>query len=334
MTTATLQTTSPAALPQVSLTATVGPDPTARQEITWIGVLTLVLWASCITIGTLGFVLPYTRPRPPAKPPEPVQAEILHVELSNDPLPLPDVAPAPPDPSQPPPLADLAVTPPPPPMVAVAPPSPAIAFALPVQGPVRVVEAAQAASVAPPAAMRVAPVTAPPLQQLVHGRGEGRQPAPEYPPQALRAGQEGTVRVRFSVGQDGRVIAAAATQPCPWALLNAAAVRVVRERWRFPAGPMRLYEVAIRFEIKKRGEMIRATPQMTITSGNCASILCNRSNTMDPGELAHRAPQGRSSVNARILRAPVGPFAHQHGPRPRSPRAPAKSGLLHRDNLC
>lgn len=247
MTTAPLQSTSP----QSVRPARVRRGTAARHGIAWTGVLTLVLWTGCVTIGALGFVLPYTRPQPPAKQPEPVQAEILNVELSNDPLPPPDVAPAPANPSQPPPLTEPEIAPPAPPMIAVAQPSPAIAFALPVEGPVRVVEAKQAAYVAPPAEARVAPVAAPPVQQLVYGRGEGRQPAPDYPPQALRAGQEGIVRVRFSVGENGRVLAAEAAEPCTWGLLNASAIRVVRERWRFPAGAIRLYEVAIRFEIRK-----------------------------------------------------------------------------------
>jgi TonB family protein len=67
----------------------------------------------------------------------------------------------------------------------------------------------------------------------------------------VREGQEGTVTVRFSVGESGRVLTAEALKPSPWPLLDNAAVRVVRERWRFRAGEVRLYEVAIRFELTK-----------------------------------------------------------------------------------
>lgn len=252
VTTTQLQRSSQAASPADSRAPAVRRNAGARQDIAWSGVFTLVLWTGCVTIGALGFVLPYTRPQPPAKQPEPVQAEILNVELSNDPLPPLDsassVAPAL---SQPPPLPEPVAAPAAPPMIAVAQPSPAIAFALPVDGPVRVVEAKHAAHVAPPAETRTTPVVAAPVQQLVHGQGEGRQPAPTYPPQALRAGQEGTVRVRFSVGENGRVAAAEAVEPCAWGLLNSAAVRVIRERWRFPVGHFRLYEVAIHFQIPK-----------------------------------------------------------------------------------
>jgi protein TonB len=88
-------------------------------------------------------------------------------------------------------------------------------------------------------------------QQLTYGQGEGRQPAPEYPYRARREGQEGVVKVRFSVGDDGRVLSAEAASPSPWPILNESAVRVVRERWRFRAGPLRNYEVAIRFQLSR-----------------------------------------------------------------------------------
>jgi protein TonB len=214
-------------------------------------VLTLVLWTGCLAVGWLGFVLPYSRPHAGPRQPEPVHAEILNVELVNDQLPPPDLAPPPPDLAQPPPLPDPVVLPPAPRLLPVAQPSPAIAFALPVEGPVRIVEAKHAAYVQPPAQAMPAPVAAPQVQKLIYGQGEGRQPLPDYPPQALRAGQEGKVTIRASVGANGRVIAVEATEPSPWKLLNAAALRVVRERWRFPPGPIRLYEVSIRFEIKK-----------------------------------------------------------------------------------
>ena len=59
------------------------------------------------------------------------------------------------------------------------------------------------------------------------------------------------VTVRFSVGENGRVLEAEAVTPAPWPLLNEAALRVIKERWRFRPGPARLYEVAIRFELKR-----------------------------------------------------------------------------------
>ena len=89
------------------------------------------------------------------------------------------------------------------------------------------------------------------MQTLTFGDGEGNQPAPRYPDTARRAGQEGTVVIRFSVGADGRVLAAEPSSPSPWGALNREALRVVREQWHFKPGPARLCEVVIRFELKK-----------------------------------------------------------------------------------
>lgn len=250
MTVVPLQPVPPVNPAAASALAARSGQPVAREAISWWTVLTLVLWTGCLTIGLLGLALPYSRPHPAARQPEPVQAQVLNVELASDLAPPPETPP-PPQISQPPPLADPIIPPAAPAMIAVAQPSPAIAFALPVEGPARIVEARQAAYLQPPAQTTPAPRTASPVQRLIHGEGEGRQPAPNYPPQALRAGYEGTVTVRFNVGEDGRVLAAEAARPCPWGLLNAAAVRVVRERWRFSAGTVRVYEVAIRFEIQK-----------------------------------------------------------------------------------
>jgi protein TonB len=126
-----------------------------------------------------------------------------------------------------------------------------VAFPLPVDGPIRLADPAETT-------FRVGPrpdansAAVPPVQTLSYGHGEGRQPAPEYPRQARREGQEGAVTLRFSVDESGRVLAAEMVSPTPWPLLNNAALRAVRERWRFRPGAPRLYEVAIRFELHRR----------------------------------------------------------------------------------
>ncbi len=240
-----------------------------RADDSFAPVFTLVLWLGCLLVGVIGFVLPYTRPRPPEQPVPVLQAEILKVELTSNPAPAPaNVIPPPPDPTQPPPLFAPATPPQAPQLVAVAQPSPAVAFALPIEAPARIVEVKQAAFVRPapqpaPVAPSRAPSTgtgqpstgtapAPAVQTLVFGEGEGQQPKPGYPLYAKRAGQEGTVVVRLTVGTDGRVLAAEASSPSPWGALNREALRTVRERWRFQPGPVRLYDVPIRFELDKK----------------------------------------------------------------------------------
>ncbi len=214
-----------------------------------VSIVTLVLWTGCLAVGVLGFVLPYARPHPPVPHPAPVIAEKINVELTTDPVPPPEPEPQT-NPQTPPPLLDPLTAPKAPPRVAVAEPSPAIAFALPVEGPVRVVPAAQAshAQVTAPAVTAPGPVAP---QTLVFGQGDGKQPAPEYPRQARREGQEGTVGIRFSLDETGRVLAAEVATASPWPLLNEAAVRTVRDRWHFRSGARRVFEVAIRFELSK-----------------------------------------------------------------------------------
>jgi periplasmic protein TonB len=239
-----------------------------RSETTVASVFTLVLWLTCLLVGWLGFALPYARPRLPSAAAPPMHAELIKVELTRSPAPAPANSAVPlPSPTQPPPLVAPATPPQSPQLIAVARPSPAVAFALPIEAPARIVEVNQAAFVRPaPQPTAVAPSTAPnagtgqpstgtapapAVQTLTFGEGEGTQPAPRYPDTARRAGQTGTVVIRFSVGTDGRVLAAEPSAPSPWGALNREALRVVREQWRFKPGAARLCEVAIRFELKK-----------------------------------------------------------------------------------
>jgi periplasmic protein TonB len=236
-----------------NLERTVAAGTAVRATEPWFApVLTLVIWLGCVAIGTLGLVLPYARAQWAAKKaePPPVVAQLLNVELTTEPLP-PVASATLPKLLEPPPITPPVAVPEPP-ALAVAEPSPAIAFAVPVAAPATIVEPQQASYRTPEVMPTVVPqpaATAP--RQLTFGQGEGKQPAPEYPRQALREGQEGTVLVRFTVSENGRVLAAEAPSPSAWPLLNDAALRVVRQRWRFPAGALRAYEVAIHFQINR-----------------------------------------------------------------------------------
>jgi len=211
-------------------------------------VFTLVIWSGCLLVGGLGFVLPYSRPRPPAPAFEPVVAEKLVVELAPEPAPALTL---PVDLSSPPPPASLAVPQEVAPPIAVAEPS-AVAFALPVDGPTITVATGQAAHARPTIAATATVATGSPAPQtLVFGRGEGRQPAPEYPARSAKLGQEGVVDIRLTVDSSGKVTETLVAAPCAWPLLNDAAERTVRHRWRFPRGPVRIYDVAIRFTLAK-----------------------------------------------------------------------------------
>ncbi|MGA2440653.1 MAG: energy transducer TonB [Tepidisphaeraceae bacterium] len=197
-------------------------DGDEKHEAGLLAVATMVVWSGCVVVGLIGlrFSLRWASSAGPAAP---VDAELLNVEA----------IPQRPAETSPPPAAAPPDTP------AVAAPSPAIAFAEPVDAPVHLVET-------PP---RNQPEKS--VIRLTYGEGEGEQPAPEYPPEAVRAGQEGTVVVRMTVGEDGRVNQAEAISPCPWPVLNSAAVRAVRTTWRFRKGPVRIYEVSIQFQLNR-----------------------------------------------------------------------------------
>ena len=83
------------------------------------------------------------------------------------------------------------------------------------------------------------------------GEGEGNQPPPEYPNEAASARQQGTVTLRFNVDETGRVTHVDIIAPSHFPLLNRAAARTVRERWHFPPGQTRVYEVPIEFQINE-----------------------------------------------------------------------------------
>ncbi|MGV3772483.1 MAG: energy transducer TonB [Verrucomicrobiales bacterium] len=223
--------------------------PAQPFNASYLQLSTLTLWSSCLLIGALGIAIPYARPRPPAPEPAPVHAEVLHVELSNEALPMmADQQPSM-NLSTPPPAMTMPAAPSVPAMTAVAQPSASIAFAVPVEGPVRIVEKAETSYSRVVEPQPVVQAAAAPVQALTFGQGEGRQPAPEYPYKAMREGQQGSVKVLFTVDESGRVLTAEASTPSPWAMLNAAAVKAVKERWRFRSGPVRTFEVSIRFQL-------------------------------------------------------------------------------------
>jgi protein TonB len=261
---------------RVAPVRTTGPPPTAL-----LPVVTLVLWLGCLAVGIGGLVLRYPRALPPDHEPPPAIAGVLNVDVTEH-LAQPEArSPAPPPaalppealpPLQPPSPPQEVAAPAAPPLTAVAAPSPAIAFAVPVEGPTRVVDARQAGppppraappaaatapspqSAVPPVAARASPgaaTDAPP--QLLAEDGEGRQPAPEYPREAKLARQQGTVVLRVTLGRGGRVVNVDLGTPSSSALLNQAAARTVREKWGpFPKHSPGIYEVIVEFKLNER----------------------------------------------------------------------------------
>ncbi len=214
-----------------TLTANRRLAMTCRDDGGLLSIFTLVVWLGCLLVGFFGFVLPYARPHA-AKMPEPMQVQILNVDLAPNVTPPSSVA----SPAQ---SESVPSDVPQPVMVA----DPTVAFAVAVEKPVTV------STYSGPVTTATTP-NAPRLSVL--RQGEGVQPDPVYPERARREGQEGTVVVRFTVGEDGRVIAADVISPSQWPLLNAAALYTIRNRWRLEPGPVRVFDKPYRIEIMKK----------------------------------------------------------------------------------
>ena len=239
-------------------------------------IITFVLWTFTLFVGSIGLRLGYPPPQAPAPPALPVQTNLVNVEVLQTPPPPRETEPPLPNPSPLAALPDIPAVPTAPaipeaPPVAVAQPSPAIAFALPVEGFTKIVDVNQAAHArpavtghgsgpgtsatpplpGPPTNASPAPADPPAITHLTLGEGEGNQPAPDYPHDAVVGRQEGTVTLRFNVDETGRVTKVEVTTPSRWPLLNKAATNTVKEHWHFPPGQPRTYEVPIQFQLNQ-----------------------------------------------------------------------------------
>jgi periplasmic protein TonB len=196
------------------------------DDIPFVPLFTLALWLVCLAVGVGGLLIPYIRPTPAAKPPPPVDVKIMQIQLRQNLTPPQTATPAPRAPLPPPPPQDLA--PPAPTLTPLLAPSPQIEFPKPVVP-----------------APHVAQPPAPPVQQLTVGQ-IGIQI--DYPPEAAQANEQGTVVVRFTIGENGLVQSAEVVSPCPYEILNHSAVSQIREN-RFAPGAVRVIEVPIHFEL-------------------------------------------------------------------------------------
>jgi len=76
------------------------------------------------------------------------------------------------------------------------------------------------------------PATAAPVRVSADQLKRTRYFAPEYPRDAVQQGIEGSVRVRFTIGTEGKVTEASVVQATPTGVFDRAALAAVR-RWRF-----------------------------------------------------------------------------------------------------
>ena len=218
------------------------------REPSMVSVVTLVFWMACLAVGAAGLWLKYPMPQEPAPSTPPLEVRMLDVELRSEEkmveaAPDSDVAELPNDLNEPPSLLPLTEAPTVPEMAIPT----TNATAAPVAK--ESVRVRSSEPIARPTFQRPVAEAQPQPKRLVFGEGEGIQPAPEYPTRAVLEHQEGSVTIRLDVGADGWVSWAEAIEPSRWPLLNASALRAVRDRWRFSPGPNRAYQVVIRFKL-------------------------------------------------------------------------------------
>jgi protein TonB len=120
-------------------------------------------------------------------------------------------------------------------LTVVAPADAKVAFAVPVQGAVAV--AAQAHLAAPPPAVLKQSSGPQTMKFDPRTATEGVFPEPDYPRQALQNRQQGTVTVRITVDESGAVTSVKVQKTSGFSFLDDSALRVVKNRWRFPPAP-------------------------------------------------------------------------------------------------
>jgi TonB family protein len=121
-----------------------------------------------------------------------------------------------------------------------------VAFPVPVQGAVAVASATYATP-PPPVTMHAA---APPTTFNPAIKDGGSYPQPDYPGYALRNRFQGTVTIEIKVDASGRIIYTEVLKTSGYAVLDQAALDVVKNRWRFPPGAERHHTWACTFQMQ------------------------------------------------------------------------------------
>lgn len=214
---------------------TAGRDP--NRKLAYVN----SICAGFLLVGLVGLRMPepHVRPipepveivpvvfTPPEQPPSVAQEETLEQPLEDLPEPSLDTP--------------VVAT------VVAADPS-AVAFAVPVQGPVILAPARFAAP--PPRVVRPPPPA--PTRFVPTGKEEGSFPWPRsYPRQALLDRQQGTVMLLVQVGEDGRPTSVTVHESSGYGTLDRHALEWVRDNWRWPPGPPRAYYVPFVYQLPR-----------------------------------------------------------------------------------
>lgn len=207
----------------------------------------VLAWANSICflfllVGILGSVRPTLRPRVLPLAEAPVPVVFTAPDEPPPPAPEPEAVPRPeePEPVEAPPVVAAAAV-----VAAVANPL-SVEFPVPVKAAVAVAIPALAAPPPPVPSAPAGPVQPPgppapaaPMSFNPATAGAGSFPLPNYPLAARRARSQGTVTVGLLVDALGNVTSVRVAATSGYPLLDEAALQVVRNRWRFPAGTPR-----------------------------------------------------------------------------------------------
>jgi periplasmic protein TonB len=123
----------------------------------------------------------------------------------------------------------------------------AVAFAVPVQGPVIL---APAQFAAPPPSKAYEPPKPKPTTFIPSAASGGSYPDPSYPREELLARHQGTVMLNVVVDPDGTPSAVTVKDSSGYPGLDRYATQWIKSRWRWPAGETRYYYVPIVYQIR------------------------------------------------------------------------------------
>lgn len=194
-----------------------------------------------LLIGLVGFKVPKVIIKPLSEISEPVPVIFTPPEEIQKPE-------TPDKPEEPPPPTDQPMDTPAVTVVAAVADASQVAFSVPVQGAVAVASARFAAP--PPANLTAPPARPTPVKfNPTTTTDGGSYPQPIYPRFAMRQKQQGSVTIEIKVDSTGAVTSAEVFKTSGYTVLDEAAVDVVKNRWRFPTGPERLFHWNCTFQL-------------------------------------------------------------------------------------
>lgn len=171
-----------------------------------------------LVIGLIGLKAPKVVHKPLIEVTE--AAPVIFTPPEDQPKPEPDFQPDEPAPQDAPVETPQVVT-------VAAPADAPVAFAVPVQGAVAVAKEARFATPPPPV------THAPGATKFDPNAASGSFPKPEYPVLAHAHQYQGTVTLEIFVDADGKITSLKVQKSSGYTILDDAALKTVKERWRF-----------------------------------------------------------------------------------------------------